>query len=87
MSNLFHLLGVKHDTDKVTYHEYHEIYDFFLKSLYSKKGSILEIGIDSGKSLNMWLELFPNAFIYGMGEGSNIYKSSNQVSHKSYSMY
>jgi hypothetical protein len=69
MSNLMHLLGVKYDTDKITYHEYHEIYDFFLKSLYSKKGSILEIGIDSGKSLNMWLELFPNAFIYGMDIG------------------
>jgi hypothetical protein len=66
MENRMHTIGVKYDTDKVTHHEYHEMYDFFLKSLYTKEGSMLEIGIDSGKSLKMWLELFPNAHIYGM---------------------
>jgi len=66
MSNLIHTLGVKYNTDKITHHEYHEIYDFFLKSFYNKIGTILEIGIDSGKSLKMWLDLLPNAFIYGM---------------------
>jgi len=69
MSNLILDLGVKYNTDKITHHQYHEIYDFFLKSFYNKKGSILEIGIESGKSLMMWLELFPNAFIYGMDIG------------------
>jgi hypothetical protein len=38
----------------------------FLHNTYTTYGSILEIGIDSGKSLKMWLELFPNAHIYGM---------------------
>jgi len=66
MENLIHTLGVKYNTDKITHHEYHGIYDFFLKSFYDKSGCILEVGIDSGKSLKMWLELFPNAFIYGM---------------------
>ena len=59
-------LGIKYKTDKVTYHNYHEIYDFFLKSLYNENGSILEIGIANSSSLKMWLELFPNAYIYGM---------------------
>jgi hypothetical protein len=69
MSNPMYDLGIKYDTDKVTHHEYHTIYDFFLNSLYNNKGSILEVGIDSGKSLKMWKELFPNAFIYGMDIG------------------
>ena len=64
--NKIHELGTKYDSDKITHHNYHNIYDFFLKSFYNDKGSLLEIGIDSGKSLHMWLELFPNAFIYGM---------------------
>jgi trans-aconitate methyltransferase len=38
----------------------------FLQSHYKTEGSILEIGIQYGNSLNMWLELFPNAYIYGM---------------------
>jgi len=64
--NEFYELGKKHGSDKVTYHKYHEIYDFFLRPFYFKNGSILEIGIDSGCSLNLWLELFKNAFIYGV---------------------
>ena len=59
-------LGVKYDTDKVTHHGYDKSFDMFLSGMYDRRGSILEIGIDSGKSLNMWLELFPNAHIYGM---------------------
>lgn len=64
--NKIHELGTKYDSDKITHHNYHTIYDFFLKSFYNDKGSLLEIGIDSGKSLQMWLELFPHAFVYGM---------------------
>ena len=59
-------VGLKYKTDKVTHHKYHEIYDLFLRDSYLKHGSMLEIGINSGKSLKMWLELFPNAYIYGM---------------------
>lgn len=88
MSNQIYDLGVKYDTDKITHHQYHEIYDFFLKSFYNKKGSILEIGIEAGKSLKMWLELFPNAFIYGMDIGGaysghryNVIKGDQSSSH------
>jgi hypothetical protein len=65
-SNKLYDLGIKYDTDKVTHHEYHNIYTFFLKQFYDSSGSMLEIGICKGNSLNVWLELFPNAYIYGM---------------------
>jgi hypothetical protein len=64
--NKLYELGIKYDTDKVFHHEYHPIYDFFLKQFYQSSGSMLEIGIYEGNSLNMWLELFPNAHIFGM---------------------
>lgn len=69
MANRMYDIGLKYQTDKITHHKYHEIYDFFLHPLYNRTGSILEIGILQGKSLNMWLELFPNAYIYGMDIG------------------
>ena len=59
-------IGTKYNTDKVYHHEYHDIYDFFLKSFYNSSGAMLEIGVQHINSLNMWLELFPNAHIYGM---------------------
>lgn len=72
-------LGVKYNTDKVTHHKYHEIYDFFLRTMYMEKGAILEIGIDACSSLNMWLELFPNAFIYGMDIGKEMRGTRHEV--------
>lgn len=66
MSNILHKLGLIHKTDKVTHHRYDKIYDFFLKSMYEKEGSILEIGIAEGNSLKVWLQLFPNAYVYGI---------------------
>jgi hypothetical protein len=66
MSNPMYHLGIKYNTDKVTRHKYDHIYNMFLQSMYNTHGSMLEIGINSGKSLMMWLELFPNSHIYGM---------------------
>lgn len=69
MKNLFYIYGKKYRTDKVEHHEYHKIYNFFLKNYYSKDGCILEIGLLWGASLKMWIDLFPNAFIYGIDNG------------------
>lgn len=66
MPNRMYELGVKYDTDKITHHRYDTSFDMFLSEMYNMSGSMLEIGIDSGKSLKMWLELFPHAHIYGM---------------------
>ena len=65
-TNKLYELGIKYHTDKVFHHEYHDIYNFFLNQFYNSPGAMLEIGIQHGNSLNMWLELFPNAYIYGM---------------------
>jgi uncharacterized protein (UPF0248 family) len=86
--NNFNELGKKYNTDKVYAHHYDEIYDFYLKEFYEKNGAILEIGIFKGASLNMYLELFKNAYVYGIdinceenNERYNIFKGdqSNEL--------
>jgi hypothetical protein len=64
--NPMYEVGKKYKSDKITHHKYHEIYNFYLKNLYDKEGSVLEIGVQHGTSIQIWLELFPNAFIYGI---------------------
>ena len=70
MINKFNFFGKKYNTDKVYAHHYDEIYDFYLKDYYDKEGAILEIGIQDGASLNMYLELFNKAHIYGIDIGN-----------------
>jgi len=67
--NRMNVLGKKYGTDKVTHHEYDEIYPLFIEQYYGSEGAMLEIGIQSEKSLKMCLELFPNAFIFGVDIG------------------
>ncbi len=64
------LIGNIHDTDKVTYHGYHRFYPRYIKEFQSYDNmGMIEIGMDKLKSLNMWLEYFPKAFIYGVDIG------------------
>jgi len=58
--------GIKYKTDKITHHGYERFYDFFLAPLKNKKITLFEIGIDAGRSLNMWNNMFKNGKIYGM---------------------
>ena len=63
----FAKMGLQYGTDKITHHGYHRYYPRYLDYYRSMPGgSMIEIGIDRQKSLNMWLEYFPNAFIYGI---------------------
>lgn len=69
MTNKMLELGLKHSTDKVTHHKYHEVFPIYIEKFYNQKGGIIEIGIEpewGRASLNMWLELFPNMHIYGI---------------------
>lgn len=61
-------LGRKHGTDKVTHHGYHRFYPRFIEQYRALPPgqAMLEIGVDQSHSLNMWLEYYPNAFIYGV---------------------
>jgi hypothetical protein len=60
-----HELGLKHNTDKATYHGFCKIYDNIFKDLRNKDIRFLEIGIASGSSLKMWSDYFELAEING----------------------
>lgn len=68
-SNRLYELGQKYGTDKITHHEYHLNYDPVLRPICGTTDAILEIGVNEGASLKMWLEYFPYAFVYGMDIG------------------
>lgn len=58
-------IGVKHGTDKATYHKY---CDFYQKLLPKRtfKGRLLEVGVMDGASIRMWAEYYPKAEIVGI---------------------
>ena len=58
-------IGLKHKTDKATYHKY---CDFYQENLPNQDfdGRLLEIGIMDGASLRMWREYYPKAEIIGV---------------------
>jgi len=59
------------ESDKVTYHNYHVMYGPALAPYLQKPVRLLEIGVEDGKSLKLWQQLFPNhVFIAGIGYGA-----------------
>lgn len=63
----FATMGTKAGTDKITHHGYHRYYPRFIEQYRARTGgAMLEIGIDQSCSLNMWMDYFPHAFIYGV---------------------
>ena len=80
--NRFLEIGKKHGTDKVSLHNYHEIYPQYIEKYYTSGGGMIEIGLKEGASLKLWLELFPNMHIYGLdiNPGESIQK------HKRYTI-
>lgn len=66
----FKQLGNLHKTDKVFHHHYEESYPIYLEKFKDKKTSILEIGLMHSASLRLWLDLFPNMYIYGLDKGA-----------------
>lgn len=57
-------IGLKHQTDKATFHQYCPFYEHELKGLNPKR--ILELGVKDGASLRMWKEYFPDAEVIGI---------------------
>lgn len=47
-------------------HTYMRWYEQLLAPIAGKVESVLEIGLGGGESLKLWLELFPNAHVYGI---------------------
>lgn len=61
-------IGLKHGSDKATFHKY---LDFYEKHLPGREfsGRLLEIGVMDGCSMRMWREYYPNAEIVGIDTG------------------
>lgn len=66
----FAQIGTRTGTDKIFHHGYHRFYPPLLDRFRALQGGgMLEIGVDESKSLKLWLEYFPLAFIYGIDIG------------------
>lgn len=53
-------------TDKIFHHRYDRFYPFFLEKLRNTTFNMLEIGLGSGGSMQLWKQYFLNAKIYGI---------------------
>lgn len=57
----------EHECDKGSMrHRYDRVYEPALQHLRNEKFNMLEVGIFKGKSLESWVEYFPNATLYGI---------------------
>jgi len=56
----------KYDCDKGWAHSYEKVYEKDFKKVKDEPINILELGIYQGKSIEVWLEYFSNATIYGI---------------------
>jgi hypothetical protein len=74
-----HELGLKHGTDKATYHDFCKIYDNKMSHLRNQKIRFLEIGIASGFSIKMWEEYFTEAEILGVDILDKKYLETNRI--------
>jgi len=59
-------IGIKHGTDKATYHGFTDFYEREFNKLQFHPKTILEVGIKDGASLRAWHEFFPNAIVIGV---------------------
>lgn len=68
-------------TDKLDRHAYDRYYEMYFKEFRDKQNlSLLEIGVDSGKSLRLWTEYFSNpAFIHGIAYGVDVTQAKKKV--------
>lgn len=64
--------GKMFGTDKITHHKYHNIYSQFIEKFENINGSMIEIGIQEFNSLQMWLNLFKNIYVYGFDKNIEI---------------
>ena len=64
--NKFKYISDKYDCDKTSRHEYHKVYTEILHSISDEEFNLFEIGIDRGKSVNVWRDYLKNAKIYGL---------------------
>ena len=73
----------KHKSDKYN-HNYHLIYEPYLKNLKHKKLNILEIGVSDGASLKAWSDYFKNSNIIGIDIKKIDLKKENLIEKNKY---
>ena len=56
-------------SDKFNQHGYHRFYPHHLDRFRHREGNLVEIGVDEGKSLQLWRQYLPNAFLHGVDIG------------------
>ena len=62
----FYKIGELCKSDKFYQHNYHNFYPKFIEHYKAfNEMAMLEIGVENKYSLNLWLNYYPNAFIYG----------------------
>lgn len=67
ITTLQHLITQKeYATDKDTTHTYLEVYDEVFKPYQNKRNRLLEIGVNGGGSINLWIDYFADVQIYGL---------------------
>ncbi len=61
----WHAVARRHGASKAD-HTYLRHYEYLLAKEADRVTAVLEIGLGDGSSLRTWLELFPNAHVYGI---------------------
>ncbi len=75
-------LADKYGSDKgALKHDYTDIYTELFEPIRNLKLNILEMGVDSGASIRMWLDFFPNAKIMGLDKDENPGVDDNRYVH------
>lgn len=75
-------LADKYGSDKgALKHDYTDIYTELFEPIRNLKLNILEMGVDNGASIRMWLDYFPNANIMGLDKDENPGVSDNRYVH------
>jgi hypothetical protein len=56
-------------SDKFHHHGYHRFYPHHLDRFRDQVGNLVEIGVDEGRSLQLWRQYLPQAFLHGVDIG------------------
>ena len=59
-------------SDKFHHHGYHRFYPHHLDRFRDRQGNLVEIGVDEGRSLQLWRQYLPMAFLHGVDIGMDL---------------
>lgn len=84
-------IAIKFGTDKATKHPvgahaYTPEYELYFEPVRYDELKILEVGVGGGESIQMWLEYFPNAYVFGLDKvcDTNPWNTRGAATHARY---